>query len=401
MKIGILREGKTPPDERVPLSPVHCEELIARYPELEIVVQPSEIRCFTDNDYVDLGIPLQKNLEDCDVIMGVKEVPINYLIPNKKFFFFSHTIKEQPYNKKLIKAVLKNKIQLVDYETIRNSNNQRLIGFGRFAGIVGAYNGVLTLGKRAQSFELKPAHLCEDKKELDQELAKVVFPKGYKIVLTGRGRVAHGSLEILEQLPLKKLSVEEYLNYAGDEAVYCHIDIADYVKHREKTSFESKDFFNNPQDFENNFLRFAHTSDMFIAGHFYGNDAPFFFTREDAKDPNFRLRVVADISCDIDGPVACTIQPSTISDPIYGYNPTTESIDTFDKENVISVMAVDNLPCELPKDASNHFGSVLMEKVIPALLGNDEENIIERASITTNDGTLGDDYQYLHDYAFN
>jgi len=400
MKIGIIREGKTPPDKRVALTPVHCETLLANYPNLEIVVQPSQIRCFTDAAYKDLGIPMQKDLSDCDVIIGVKEVPIQNLIEDKMFFYFSHTIKEQPYNKKLLKAMLEKNIQMVDYEVLTDENKHRLIGFGRFAGIVGAYNGLITLGRRTELFSLKPAFECEDKVELDSELKKVKFPKGYKMVVTGRGRVAHGAIEIVEQLDIKKLDVDEYLAYDGDDAVYCHIDIDSYVKHKEGKPFDFKDFRVDPTKYENNFLRFAHESDMFIAGHFYGNDAPYFFTREDAKDSNFRIRVVSDISCDIDGPVASTIRPSTIADPIYGYNPQTEKEDTFNKEDVISVMAVDNLPCELPKDASEHFGSVLSKSVIPALLGDDKTQIINRATICKN-GKIGDNFQYLSDYAYN
>lgn len=401
MKIGVIREGKTPPDERVPLNPQQCEKLLAQYPNLEIVVQPSQIRCYKDEEYKDLGIPMQKNLNDCDVILGVKEVPLNYLIPNKKFLFFSHTIKEQPYNKKLIKALMANKIQMIDYEVLTETNGQRLIGFGRFAGIVGAYNGILALGQKTGLFSLKPAHKCDNKLELEKELEKVRFPKGYKIVLTGRGRVALGSLEIIDLLPIKKLSADDYLSYDGDEAVYTHIDTKDYAKRIDGSDFDDKVFRKNPELFENNFLRFAHSSDMFVAGHFYGNDAPYFFTREDAKNADFRISLVADISCDIDGPVASTIKPSTIEDPIYGYNRMTEKEDDIENENVITVMAVDNLPCELPKDASDHFGNVLSQKIIPALLGNDETRVINRASITTLDGELGENFSYLHDYAYN
>ncbi|MGB1218994.1 MAG: NAD(P)-dependent oxidoreductase [Flavobacteriales bacterium] len=399
MKIGLIREGKTPPDKRVALNPKQCEQLLANYPQLEIAVQPSNIRCYSDDDYADLGISLQNNLSDCDIIFGVKEVPINYLIPNKTFFFFSHTIKEQDYNQKLIKALIKQNIQLVDYEVLTRPSGSRLIGFGRFAGIVGAYNGFLSLGKRHKSFDLKPAYACENKAELDRELKSVELPEAFKLVITGRGRVALGALEIIEQLDVQKLDPEEYINYTGRKAVYCHIDTKDYAKAKDGSAFSDGEFRRHPTRFESNFLRFAHSSDMFIAGHYYGNDAPYFFTRKQAKDPNFRIRVVADISCDINGPVASTIKPSTIADPIYGYNPQTEKEDQFDKEEVITVMAVDNLPCELPKDASDHFGSVLLKEIIPALLVEDPDEIIERATICKS-GNLGSHFSYLHDYAF-
>lgn len=400
MKIGIIREGKNPPDKRVPLSPKQCEEVLGTFPGIDLVVQPSKIRCFKDEEYKLMGIPMQSDLSDCDVLMGVKEVPVRNLLEDKTYFFFSHTIKEQPYNKKLMKALLEKNIQMVDYETLTAARGNRLVGFGRYAGIVGAYNGFLAWGKRSKSFDIKPANLCEDRVELEEEMKKITLPSNFKMVLTGKGKVAHGSLEIIRLLNLKEVSPNDFINEEFTEPVFTNLDVLDYNKRKDGQVLNNRDFYTNPEDYISDFSRFSKKADMFIAGHFYGAGSPYFFTREDAKNPNFKLKVIADISCDIDGPVASTIRPSTIADPIYGYNRMTEKEDDIFNEDVITVMAVDNLPCELPKDASSDFGAMLIEHILPALLQEDPDEIIERASICKNKKLTGK-YEYLSDYAYN
>lgn len=399
MKIGVIREGKVPPDKRVPLVPKQLEELQALYPNVEWVIQPSKIRCHSDQEYLDLGLSLQKDLSDCDVLMGVKEVPMNDLIPGKTYFYFSHTIKEQPYNKNLLKHMLEHNIRMIDYETLTAAKGFRLIGFGRYAGIVGAYNGILAYGKRSGAYDLKAANQCFDRKEMEGELSKVKLGNS-KIVLTGAGRVAKGALEILEALQIRKVSKEAFLTEEFDEAVYVQIDSLDYNEMADGSETSKAHFYEKPEDFRSTFMDYAKVANIYIAGHYYAAGAPYLFTREDAKSEAFKIEVVADISCDIDGPVASTIRPSTIADPIYGYNPQTEQEDDISKEGVITVMAVDNLPCELPKDASEDFGNEMMKHIIPALLGEDPDKIIERATICEN-GALTSYYEYLHDYAHN
>ncbi len=400
MKIGIIREGKNPPDKRVPFTPTQCEEIMGSYPEIEFVVQPSKIRCFKDNDYKDVGVPLQSDLSDCDVLMGVKEVPVRNLMNDKTYFFFSHTIKQQPYNKDLMKALLEKNIRMVDYETLTAANNQRLVGFGRYAGIVGAYNGFLAWGKRSGDFDLKPAHLCEDRVELEKELKKVTLPTDFKLVLTGKGRVAQGSIEIIQLLGLREVSPADFVEKSFDAPVYTIADCLDYNKRKDGQVLNNRDFYTNPEEYITDFPKFSSTADMYVAGHFYGSGSPYIFTREEAKHPDFKLKVIADISCDIDGPVASTIRPSTITNPIYGYNRITEKEDDIQNENVITVMAVDNLPCELPKDASADFGDMLMDHILPALLQEDPDKIISRASICENK-KLTENYDYLSEYAYN
>ncbi|MDO6818938.1 NAD(P)-dependent oxidoreductase [Zobellia sp. 1_MG-2023] len=396
MKFGIIRERKNPPDRRVVLSPEACQKVLANQPKAEIIVEPSPIRVFSDAEYKAKGITVAAKMEECDVLLGVKEVPIKNLVPNKKYFFFSHTIKKQPYNRDLLRAVLKNNIELYDHEVITNQKEQRLVAFGRYAGIVGAYNGLRTYGLKYNLYQLPKAEDLANQQELIAELHKISLPN-IKIILTGRGRVGNGAREMLDAMNIKKVNVTEYLEETFNEPVYCQIDASDYNKRKDGVRGNKADFFANPEEYRSNFFRFTQVSDFFIAGHFYGQGAPYLFTREDAKKEDFKIKVVADVSCDIDGPVATTIRPSTIADPIYGYDPKTESETDFKNDTAIAVMAVDNLPCEIPQDASEGFGQAFVKNVIPAFFNGDKDGVLERARMTKN-GKLTPRYQYLSDY---
>lgn len=396
MKIGIIKERKNPPDRRVVLPPKKCKELIKKFPDLEIKVESSDTRFFSDEDYKKEGIEVVTDVSDCDVLLGVKEVPIDNLIPNKKYFFFSHTIKKQPYNRKLLVEILNKNIELYDHEVITDSSGKRLVAFGRYAGIVGAYNGFRTLGLKFNLFELPKAAVLHDQVMLIDELKKIKLPP-LKIVLTGKGRVGNGAKEMLDGMQLKEVSVDEFLHQTFNEAVYVQIDVLDYNKRKDGKVKDQNDFFKNPEEYESNFMRFAKVADMYITGHFFGTGSPVIFTRDDAKSKDFNIKIVADISCDIDGPVATTIRPSIIAEPIYGYQPSTESEVDFREENAIAVMAVDNLPCELPKDSSEGFGEQFATHVIPSFFNNDKDGILQRAKMTEN-GKLTDSFKYLQDY---
>ncbi|ALM07740.1 alanine dehydrogenase [Sediminicola sp. YIK13] len=396
MKFGIIRERKTPPDRRVVLSPEACIKLRSTYPKATIIVEPSPIRIFKDEEYATKGFEVASKMEECDVLLGVKEVPMEDLIPNKKYFFFSHTIKKQPYNRDLLQAILDKNIELFDHEVITNAKGQRLVAFGRYAGIVGAYNGIRAYGLKFDLFNLPKAEDLEDQKALIAELQNISLPN-IKILLTGRGRVGNGAKEMLDAMGLKKVGVEDYLEEEFEEPVYCQIDASDYNKRKDGVRGNKADFFAHPEAYKSNFMRFARVTDFYIAGHFYGDGAPYLYTREDAKDPSFKIKVVADVSCDIDGPVATTIKPSTIADPIYGYDPITETEVDFKNEKAIAVMAVDNLPCELPRDASVGFGEAFLKNVIPAFFNDDEDGVLLRARMTQN-GKLTERYSYLQDF---
>ena len=396
MKFGIIRERKNPPDRRVVLSPEECQNVLSKFPKADILVESSPIRVFSDQEYTDKGLSVVNDMEVCEVLLGVKEVPIDALIPNKKYFFFSHTIKKQPYNRELLRAILDKNIELYDHEVITNAKGARLVAFGRYAGIVGAYNGFRTYGLKYNLYQLPKAESLLDQKALINELKKIKLPN-IKILLTGKGRVGNGAKEMLDGMGLKKVSVSEYLSDTFKEPVYCQIDASDYNKRKDGVRGNKLDFFKNPREYKSNFFRFAEVTDFYIAGHFYGDGAPYLYTREDAKQPEFKIKVVADISCDIDGPVATTIRPSTIADPIYGYDPYSEKETDFMSENAIAVMAVDNLPCELPRDASVGFGEAFSKYVIPSFFNNDKDGVLERARMTQN-GKLTERYAYLQDY---
>lgn len=398
IKIGIIREGKVPPDKRVPLTPKQCVNVQAIYPNVKIIVQKSAVRKYTDDLYEEAGITVQEDLSDCDIIMGIKEVNPEDLIPNRKFIFFSHTFKKQPYNRRLLQTILEKKIQLIDYEVMKDTSNKRLIGFGRYAGIVGTYNAFRTFGLKHRLYNLKPAHLCECRKEVEEELKKVQLPSFTKIVLTGFGRVGHGAREIIDLLPIKEVSPEEFLKNSFSEPVYTQLEAEDYYAPKDGSPYVKADFYSNPEKYKSVFGKFAVNANMYIPCHFWNNKSPFILTNEDLLFPTSKLSVVADISCDPNGPIACTIRASKISDPIYGYNPATGAEDDFMKEGVIAVMAVDNLPCELPLDASEDFGNELIKHILPALLKEDPTNIIGRASQTNLKGELTDAFKYLQDY---
>lgn len=396
MKFGIIKERKNPPDKRVVFSPSKLVAFRKEFPKAEIAVECSEIRVFSDADYNDVGITLTNDLSDRDVLIGVKEVPIESLIPNKKYFFFSHTIKKQPYNRALLQAILEKNIELYDHETIVNEKGFRLIGFGYYAGVVGAYNGFRTIGLTTEAFSLPKAGTLKSKKDLKTHLKEIRLPN-LKIVLTGSGKVAKGAKEMLDAMAIKEVGVESYLNETFTEPVYCSIDVLDYNKRKDGRVLDVFDFYNNASEYESDFMRFAKVSDLFIAGHFYGDGAPSFFTREEAKMTDFNIKYVADISCDVNGPVASTIRSSTIADPIYGYDPETEQEVDFKNPKAIVVMAVDNLPCELPKDASEGFGDMFLQHVIPAFYNTDKDGILARAKMTEN-GKLTERFSYLQDY---
>jgi hypothetical protein len=367
------------------------------YPEAKIIVESSDVRFFKDEEYINAGIEVTNDVSKCDYFLGVKEVPVDALIPKKKYFFFSHTIKHQPYNRNLLRVILEKKIELFDHETIVDEKGHRLIGFGRYAGLVGAYNAIRALGLRVKTFELPKVETLHDLNEMKEELDKISLPP-IKIVLTGKGKVARGAKEILEHLQVKKVSVQQYLSEEFTEPVFCMIDIIHYNKRKGGGEFSRQEFYTNPERYEGNFLRFTRVSNMFIAGHFYAEHAPYFFTKEEAMKHDFKIKIIADISCDINGPIASTIRPSTIAEPFYGYDPITGKEVPFERPGAITVMAVDNLPCELPKDSSEGFGKMFLGKVFPAFFNGDKNGVLERAKMTTSRGKLTNRFKYLQDY---
>lgn len=395
--IGILREGKIPVDRRAPLSPLQAQQVCFQYENVQVKCQESPVRCFTDEEYLEAGIPVVEELEDCDILFGIKEVPIKELIPHKTYFFFSHTIKEQPHNRKLLQTILQKRIKLVDYECLTDLAGNRLIAFGRYAGVVGAYNGILSYGLKYNLFDLRRARDCYDMADLKAEFSKVKLPR-IKIVVTGGGRVANGAMEVLDGMHIKKVTPQALLEEEFDRPVYAQLRSGDYHRRKTDGGFDANEFYAHPQMYESTFLDYAQKTDILIAAAFWDPAAPVLFTREDMQHKNFKIRIIADITCDIEGSIPSTKRPSTIDDPVYDYNPWEDKVALpFSDRKFVSVMAVDNLPCELPRNASKDFGHDIMKKVLPLLLKEDKEQAIQRATIAEN-GALTPPYQYLQDY---
>ena len=394
---AIIKERKNPPDRRVVFSPSKLQQAAAQYPDARFIVEASEVRIFPDQAYKEAGFEVLQDVSQADVLIGVKEVPIDALLPNKKYFFFSHTIKKQPYNRALLQAMLAKNIEMYDHETITKPSGARLIGFGRYAGLVGAYNGFRALGLRDGLFDLPKVEHLPDLEAVKAALDKITLPN-IKIALTGSGKVAHGAKEILDHLNILQVSDTDYLTKEYKYPVYTMLDVMHYNKRQDGAKGSIQEFFKDPSGYQSNFMPYAKESHYFIAGHFYGNGAPYLFTREDAASPEFNINLIADISCDIDGPVAATIKASTIANPFYGYDPIQEKEVAFNAPGAITMMAVDNLPCELPKDASEGFGDMFLNHVIPAFFNGDSQGILSRAQMTSKDGALTPNFKYLQEY---
>jgi saccharopine dehydrogenase (NAD+, L-lysine forming) len=396
LKIGILRETKNPPDRRVALPPKQAKSLLKRNFNIEIYVQSSDIRCFSDDEYRELGIPVVNDVSFCDVLIGVKEVDVPALQSDKKYFFFSHTTKEQPYNRDLLKEILNKNITLVDYELLTNDSGKRLIAFSRWAGIIGCYNGLIAYGKKHNLFVLKPASELKNILEMFGELDKVELPP-LKIAITGHGRAGKGAAEVLNYLMVTKVSASKFVSDEFDHPVFTILDPRKYVKRNDGKTFTLDNFFTEPQDYKSVFKKYSDVTDLLVSCHYWDPTSPVLFTNDDILSDDFKISVVADVTCDIQGSLPTTLRPSTIIDPVYGYCPKEQVETSAFKDGVITVMAVDNLPGELPRDASEDFGNKLYKKIIPLLIKEEESETISRATIASA-GKLTERYSYLKDY---
>ena len=400
-KIGIIREGKVPPDERTPLTPEQCAHVMQHFP-VELVVEPSPVRCFTDDEYRAAGIPLSSDLRDCDILMGVKEVPDDRLMPAKTYLFFSHTIKKQHQNRHLLQAVLEKTIRLIDFETLTDDRGDRLIAFGFYAGLVGAHNGLWTYGQRTGHFTLP--RMCEthDYAAIKEQYHALHLPPLH-IVLTGGGRVASGAVRNLHDMGIHQVSPRDFLTKDFDHPVFTQLFAQDYVRHRQGPRIFTKEhYYAHGDEYVSAFAPYARRADIFINGIYYDKKAPLFFTQEEMAAPDFKIKVIADVSCDLapDGSLPCTLRPSSIAEPVYGFDPRAGQIVEPYQPDAIDIMAIDNLPSELPRDASGFFGKQLIENVLPELLHEKDSAVIQRATIAEN-GRLTERYEYLSDYVYD
>lgn len=396
--VGLLREGRPVPDRRVALTPKKCVELQAAYPGLRVRVQPSPHRAYADHEYRDLGIEVAEDLRPCDVLLGVKEVPVGQLLPGQTYLFFSHTVKRQPRNRELLRAVLREGIALIDYELLTNAASERLVAFGRYAGIVGAYNGLLTYGRKHGLYDLKPAHQCVDMDDMQEEFFKIKTLPPIKIAVTGSGRVAGGALEVLDKMGLRQVSVPDYLHRDFRVPVYAQLRSGDYHRRRDGRAWDTAHFHAHPAAYDSDFARFLPLTNLLIACAYWHPDAPRLFAEADTQRADFKLNTIADVTCDVNGSIPLTKRSSTIAEPAFDYHPATGQLEmAYARPENITLMAVDNLPCELPRNASRDFGRQLLDHVFPHLLGGDEAGVVARATIAQS-GQLQPRYAYLADY---
>lgn len=399
LNIGIIREGKVPPDARVALTPEDCAELLKRHPKLSITVQPSAGRCYSDQEYQEMNIPVQEDLSECDILLGVKEVPVKDLIPNKTYFFFSHTIKKQPYNQTLMQSMIEKHIRMIDYETITDAQGKRLIGFGFYAGIVGAHHALRMYGLRKKNFEVKAAKECKDYNEMIAQYATFRLPP-MRIVVTGTGKVSKGAIKVLQDAGIREVSPDHFLNTsASEEAIFTHLR-SNELYAKKDGSFDKEEFYKNPEEYENAFQPYLQRTDILINGIFWNEKIPRLFELADVAKEAFAIESIADVSCDVHGSVPTNIEASTIANPVYGIDKSSiAKVDPYqDSIKTIDMMTVDNLPNELPRDASKGFSEVLKEVIIPELL-SEKSDILDRAEICKG-GKLSSNFTYLADYAY-
>ncbi|NNV54954.1 NAD(P)-dependent oxidoreductase [Limnovirga soli] len=394
--IGLIREGKIPADNRVALTPAQCKWIQKNSTNISIFAQPSNNRSFTNKEYEQAGVILKEDLSNCDMLLGIKEVPVHMLIPNKTYLFFSHTKKKQPYNQGLMHAMMDRNITLIDYECLEHADGQRIIGFGFFAGIVGAHNGIMAYGNRTGEFSLGRVHKSKDYRELIHTYFGLKLPN-IKVAVTGSGRVAHGIIEVMNLMDVQEVEPDEYLQKQFSYPVYTHLKGADLYRHKETGQYKREHFHENAADYDCLFEPFCSETDVLMNGIYWDKAAPRLFEMEALHSPAFRIQSIADITDDAFGSVPCNLGDATIDDPIYGVDRLTGVKTAPYLPGSIDVMAVGNLPNELPRDASRFFGEQLIKHILPDLLGNGSV-VIDRATILKN-GSLTPHFNYLTDYA--
>jgi saccharopine dehydrogenase (NAD+, L-lysine-forming) len=396
IRIGLIKEGKTPADNRVALTPAQCKWIHKNSETVKVVAQSSPDRCFSDREYLSAGAEVKEDISDCDILMGIKEVPVDQLISNKTYLFFSHTKKKQPHNQKLLRAILDKNIRLVDYECLEHDDGQRIIGFGFFAGVVGAHNGMMAYGNRTGLYKLERVYKQRSFRELIHNYFGLRLPN-VKIAVTGSGRVAHGILEVMNLMGIHEVEPDDYLTRRFSYPVYTQLKGVDLYRHKETGSYSRHDFHEHPENYECKFLPYAAQTDILMNGIYWDKNVPRLFEKKDVANENFIIQTIADITDDVNGSVPINVGDQTIEDPVYGVDRNTLEKTTAYLSNSIDIMAVGNLPNELPRDASRYFGEQLIKYVLDDLIKGGSE-IIERATMTEN-GKLTEHYDYLKEYA--
>ncbi len=398
LRIGLIREKKKQPDQRVALTPKQCAFIQSTYSHIKILVEPSPTRCYSDEEYLGQGIELSNDLSNCDILLGIKEVPADALMPGKTYFFFSHTKKKQPHNQNLMRALIEKQIRMIDYECLTYQDEQRILGFGFFAGIVGAHNGLLTYGRKSGLYTLPEANALKNYKELIASYEHIKLPN-IKIVVTGSGKVASGVLDILTQLDIECVEPADFLTHQYEYPVFTHLKGANLYARKDNDLFHRDDFHAHPEAYKCLFSAYVNQADLLMNGIYWEKRIARLFDKDGIKRLDWRISVVADITCDVDGSVPINLGSTTIANPVYGVDrySGTQVAPYQNTKEVIDVMAVDNLPNELPRDAASYFGQHFEKFILPELL-KPESDILKRATICEN-GKLTRRFEYLSDYA--
>lgn len=395
MKFGIIKERKSTVESSLVFTPSELLRLKQLYQGFSVKVESCDNRAFSDDEYKKVGIEVADDISDCDVFFASNDLPTEDLIPNKTYFVVSHNFKKELHNRKLLQDLLEKNIDFYDFETIVNEYNSKVLGFGKYAGIVGAYNSFRAFGIKFELFKLPKVTSLSGKDDMIAHLKRLVLPP-IKIVNTGTGIVGSGVKEILNAIKIKEVSIENYLSKNYTQPVYTQIDVLDYNIRKDGQVLEVSDFYQNPTDYVSNFERFTKVSDIYITGHFHNDEAPDILTRNMLVAKDCKIKVVADISCDLDNSIACTLRPSTVEEPIYGYLPIhNKEVEVFHPAAIV-VVAGNNLPLDLAIEDSEGFGVMLMEYVIPAFFNNDKDGVLQRAKITEN-GKITTRFSYLQD----
>lgn len=394
--IGLIREGKIPADSRVALTPAQCKFLTKNVENVVVKVESAPDRCYSDEEYARAGVEITNDLFDCNLLLGIKEVPLSQLIPNKRYMFFSHTKKMQPYNRALMQAMVQKNITLIDYECLEHKDGQRIIGFGFFAGIVGAHNGIMAYGNRTGAFKLERVHKIKDYRALIHTYFGLKLPP-IKIAVTGSGRVAHGILEIMNLMDVQEVEPDEYLNNQFDYPVYVHLKGNNLYQHKTNHTYNRNDFHEHPEEYTCLFEQYCAHTDILMNGIYWGPSVPRLFSMDSLKRPDFRIQTIADITDDKHGSIPCNLGDATIQDPVYGVDRLSGEQTLPYIEGSVDIMAVGNLPNELPRDASRYFGEQLIKYILDDVRKGGSA-IIERATIL-NEGKLTEEFEYLKDYA--
>jgi alanine dehydrogenase len=396
IRIGLIREGKIPADNRVALTPAQCKWIHRNSSDVEVTAQSSGVRCFPDREYENAGVKVKEDISECDILMGIKEIPVEQLLPGKTYLFFSHTKKKQPQNQKMMQAILDKKITLIDYECLEHEDGQRIIGFGFFAGVVGAHNGMMAYGNRTGLYKLDRVYKQRSFRELIHTYFGMRLPN-VKIAVTGSGRVAHGILEIMNLMGIHEVEPDDYLVRRFAYPVYTQLKGADLYTRNDNGKYKRLEFHEHPELYHCDFLPYAQQTDILLNGVYWDKNVPRLFEKENIHADTFIIRTIADITDDKGGSVPVNLGDQTIEEPVYGIDRTTLQKTEPYLPNSIDIMAVGNLPNELPRDASRYFGEQLIKHVLENLVGEGSP-IIERATMVRN-GKLTPHYEYLKEYA--